>query len=305
MCLTVKFHPAVMENMVKRAILIALCLVAFAFGSRAQETLYVATGSKGAAGVLYTVNPNTAAFTAIAPILVGGSSIGMTGLAFNPLNNVLYGVTGLESPNFKRNLVSINPATGAATVIGAIVDPDFGSSLGLTDLSFRSDGTLFGISPNNMYTINLSNAALTEIGATGENPPGGGLAFSPSGTLFSAGLATGTLDTLNTSTGARTVGPTLTNSPHAGSLGAMTALAFNSAGTLFGSDSDRAQNGATTVSVDLVTINTATGVVTNVGALPNDIDAIAFGPAVPEPSSLGLLAIGAGIFGYLRRRRSH
>ena len=290
--------------MVKRAILILLALSAFDPASQAAETLYVATGSKGAAGVLYTVNPNTAAFTQVAPILVGGSPIGMTGLAFNPLNGVLYGVTGLESPNFVRNLVTINPATGAATVVGVILDPDFGSSLGLTDLSFRSDGTLFGISPSEMYTINLSNAALTTIGPTGENVPGGGLAFSPSGALFSAGKATGTLDTLNTSTGARTVGPTLTNSPHAGDLGAMTALAFNSAGTLFGSDSDRAQNGATTVAVDLVTINTATGVVTNVGVLPNDIDAIAFSP-VPEPSSLALVAIGAGIVGYLRHRRRH
>jgi WD40 repeat protein len=228
----------------------------------------------------------------------------MTGLAFNPVNGVLYGVTGLESPNFLRNLVTINPATGAATVIGAVLDPQFGSSVGLTDLSFRSDGTLFAISPNEMYTVNLANAALTTIGSTGENPPGGGLAFSPSGMLFSAGSATGTVDTLNMSTGARTVGPTLTNSPHAGTLGAMNALAFNSAGTLFGSDSDRAQNGATTVAVDLVTINTATGVVTNVGAIPNDIDAIAFGPAVPEPSSVALLATGAGIFTYLRRRKS-
>lgn len=292
-----------MENMGKRVLLIALSLAAFACASRAQETFYVATGSKGAAGVLYTVNPTTAAFTAVAPILVGGSSIGMTGLAFSPANGVLYGVTGFESPNFKRTLVTIDPATGAATVVGAILDPQFGSSVGLTDLSFRSDGTLFGITPNDMYTINLTNAALTTIGPTGEGAPGGGLAFNPAGTLFSAGSATGTLDTLNTSTGARTVGPTLTNSPHAGTLGAMNALAFNSAGTLFGSDSDRAQNGATTVAVDLVTINTATGVVTNVGAIPNDVDAIAFGPAVPEPSSFALLATGAGIFAYLRRRK--
>ena len=155
-CLTVRFHPAVMENMVKRAILIALCSgrVRFRF-PRPGNTLR-RHRLEGRCWCPLTVNPNTAAFSAIAPILVGGNSIGMTGLAFNPLNNVLYGVTGLESPNFKRNLVSINPATGAATVIGAILDPDFGSSLGLTDLSFRSDGTLFGISPNNMYTINLS-----------------------------------------------------------------------------------------------------------------------------------------------------
>jgi hypothetical protein len=291
-----------MGIMARRAIVLSFCLAVALVSSLPGQTLYVATGSKGAAGVLYTVNPTTAAFSAVGPITTGAGALSMTGLAFNPLNGTLYGITGLESLASPRNLVTINPATGAATVIGALTDP-FGS-VGLSDISFRSDGTLFGISPGTLYTINLGSAALTSIGSTGENPPGGGLAFNPAGTLYSAGSAVGTVDTLNTTTGARTVGPTLTNSPHAGSLGAMNALAFSSASVLYGTDSDRAQNGATTVAVNLVTINTTTGVVTNVGVLPNDVDAIAFGPAVPEPSTVALLGAGAAILGGLLRGRA-
>jgi hypothetical protein len=287
--------------MIKRIVLTVLGIAAVTTTALHAQTLYVATGSKGAAGVLYSVNPATAAFNAVGAITTGAGAIGLTGMAFNPLNGILYGITGLESPTSPRSLVTINSGTGAATVIGTLTS-SFGTT-GLSDISFRSDGTLFGISPGTLYTINLGTAALTSIGSTGENPPGGGLAFNPAGTLYSAGSAVGTVDTLNTTTGARTVGPTMTNSPHAGTLGARNALAFNSANVLYGTDSDRAQNGATTVTVNLVTINTTTGVVTNIGVLPNDVDAIAFGPAVPEPSTVVLLGAGAIIMGGLLQRR--
>jgi PEP-CTERM motif-containing protein len=292
-----------MGVMVNRAIFLALTLAALASPVRGQETLYVATGSKGADGVLYTVNPFTAAFTTVGPITTGAGAIGMTGLAFDPLNGALYGITGLESPNFPRSLVTINPATGAATVLGTLTST-FGTT-GLTDISFQSDGTLFGISPSDLYTINLGTGALTSIGSTGLNPPGGGLAFNSSGILYSAGIATGSVDTLSTSTGARTVGPTMTGAPHAGSLGAMMALGFSSSNILYAANSAREQNGATITTVNLVTINPATGIVTDIGALPGNVDALAFGPtAVPEPSSIALLGLGAVIAGFLQRRRS-
>src|SRR4051812_20060964 len=152
----------------RRAIFLALSVTTLLVSAaRAQQTLYVATGSKGANGVLYTVNPSTAAFSAVGAITTSDGAIGLTGLAFNPLNGVLYGITGLESPNDKRALVTINPATGAATLIGTLTDPSFGTT-GLTDITFRSDGTLFGITPNTMYTINLATGGLTSIGSTGE-----------------------------------------------------------------------------------------------------------------------------------------
>jgi hypothetical protein len=280
----------------KRIVLVALCVAGIVSSARAQETLYAATGSKGANGVLYTVNPATAAFTAVGPILAGVTPVGVTGLSFDPLNGILYGVTGLESPNFPRNLITINSATGAATIIGPLVDPVFGSEP-LSDISFRAEGTLFGFSPDDLFTVNLATGGLTRIGPTGMGTPGGGLAFNPAGTLYATSglVASGTLDTLNPSTAARTPGPAITNAPHAGSLGAINALAFNSAGILYGSNSDRAQNGATVTNVDLIKIITATGVVTNIGALPGNTDAIAFSLLIPEPSSFYLLGVGAAM----------
>jgi hypothetical protein len=288
-----------MAFMVKRAVIFALSVATLISPALAQETLYVATGSKGAAGVLYTVDPLTAAFTMVAPITTGAGAIGLTGLAFDPLNGVLYGITGLESANSPRTLVTINPATGAATVIGTLTDPFFGT-VGLTDISFRSDGTLFG-SDNRLFTINLATGGLTLIGSTGPNL-GGGLAFNSSGTLYAARAATGSLDTLNPATGARAVGPTMTGAPNAGSGAVMNALAFNSANVLYGSNSDRAGVVGGSTAVNLVTINTGTGVVSDIGVLPGNVDALAFGPAVPEPSSIALLGVGAVIAGFLRRR---
>ena len=293
-------------GIIKHALLVLLCTVAAILPARAQETLYAATGSKGAAGVLYTVDPSTSAFSAVAPILVGASPIGITGLAFDPLNGTLYGVTGLESPNFTRDLVTINPLTGAATVIGSLAD-NFGTQP-VIDISFRSDGTLFGFSPDNLYTINLVTGGLTTLGATGLGPPGGGLAFNPGDTLYATSglVASSTIDTLNPANGARTVGPALTNAPHAGSLGAINAAAVNAAGVLFGSNSDRAQGGATVTAVDLIRINTGTGVITDVGVLPGNTDAIAFS-VVPEPSAILLLSTGAVLAGgwSLRAKSRH
>jgi len=41
--------------------------------------------------------------------------------------------------------------------------------------------------------------------------------------------------------------------------------------------------------------------VTDIGALPGNVDALAFSP-VPEPSSIALLGLGAIIAGLLQRR---
>ena len=98
------------------------------------------------------------------------------------------------------------------------------------------------------------------------------------------------------------MGPALTNAPYGAPLGAMMALAFSSSDVLFAANSAREQNGATVTSVHLVSIDAFTGFVTDVGALPGNVDALAFGPAVPEPSSLALLGAGAVIAVLLEQR---
>jgi hypothetical protein len=231
---------------------------------RAEETLYSAAGSNNSLGLhgLSIVDPTTAATTFVDQIHTPDSQpVLVTGIAFDPLNSLLYGVTT------DGRLVTIDPGTAVATVIGNL-------GLALTDISFRSDGTLFGFEANNPFslaTINLSTGAATTVGRSGlANTLGGGLAFSPTDTLYlSATGDGGTLDTLNPATGARTIGPALTNGPILN--GAMSAIAFNSLGTLFAVDSQGSYQ-------DLVTINTATGAITGDCTFPDETAAIAFSP---------------------------
>jgi HYR domain len=246
------------------------------------EQMYAATGSNAVAGNLYKIDPMTAAATLVAPITnaSGGGAIGLTGLDFDPISGTLYGITanGIFGGNtVSSNLVTIDPITGVATVIGSLGRAN-------SDISFQSNGTLFGFQAGGgsgsnpaMTTISLSTGAATPVGDSGvSSTQGGGLAFGPGGTLYVSPIDNA-LDTLDPATGALTTGPTLTGAPH----GRLNAMAFDSHSILFASDTD---HGGTAL-VDLVTVDTSTGAVTTIGALPDNTDAIAFVPiSVPSAS---------------------
>ena len=254
----------------RAATIVAVAASLLSFSTQAQ-TLYAATGSS-LAGTLYTVNPATAAVTPVGPLLIGAAPISLTGLAMHPTTGVLYGLTGSSSPNNPNSIVTVNPLTGAATLVGAT------GSAGIADLAFNSAGTLYGFAQGStLATINLATGAATLLGASGlcgGTTFGGGLAISGAGTAFVATChANGTLDTLNVGTGAGTVGPALGGAPIP--AGNVSAMAFSGAGTLFAVDLTTGGGPA-----DLVTINTATGAVTTIGALPNATDALAFAVAL-------------------------
>ena len=270
------------------ALLVLGCLAALAPAAHAQ-TLYAATGSNGVAGNLYTINATTAVATLVGPVLIGSSPVGLTALALNPVTGVLYGLTTNDGPSPNRSLVTVNPATGAAVLIGSIGANAAG------DMAFNSSGVLFAWpkSGGNLVTINLTTGASTVVGPTGAPFVNGGAVSFVGGVLYAAvGGSNGPLYTVNTSTGAATAGPTLTGAPIDGGMAAMTT---SGGGVLYAVDSD--MSGATTSR--LVTINATTGAVTQVGALlPTDTDALAFAvtlaPAavVPTLSTLGILALG-------------
>jgi len=154
----------------------------------------------------------------------------------------------------------------------------------------------------------LTTGVATPIGSSGlSQTRGGGLAFDLTGTLYlSATGATGTLDTLDPSTGARTVGPTLTGAPNGGVSGRINAMAFSETGILYASNLDTTDVLGQLGPANLVTINVLTGQVTNIGALPGNTDAIAFF-IVPEPATTVLLMVGAAGFVVMGvcRRRAH
>ena len=272
----------------------------------AQSVLYAATGSAGTAGSLYTINPTTGAILSSVPITnaAGGGALGITGLAFSPSTNVLYGVTVNKvvtgGNSVAGSLVVINPTTGVATVIGSLVTP-------VSDIAFRANGVLYGFQSQNPFslaTINLSTGVGTKVANSGlTTSVGGGLAFNSAGTLYvSASGADGTLDTFNPTTGLRTGSVTLTGAPFV-SPGSFNSMAFDSNGVLYAADNNGL--GTAPVDVELVRVNTSTGVVTDLFSLPDNTDAIAFRlTAVPEPSSLSLLilpAIAMGVYAVYRR----
>src|SRR3954471_1844635 len=82
-------------------------------------TLYAAT-SAGGPGELYVINQATGALVQdVGPLNDSlSTNYPITGLAFNPVNGLLYGSTG-NAGAVDALLVTVNPATALVTVVGA------------------------------------------------------------------------------------------------------------------------------------------------------------------------------------------
>jgi DNA-binding beta-propeller fold protein YncE len=254
--------------------------------SAKAEILYGADGANAnPATVLMTINTATGATTTIGPI-----GFAVTGLAFSPVTGILYGSTGAASPVAPNSIITINRFTGAGTLVGA-------TGLGgpVADITFRSDGTLFGWSEasDDLVTINTTTGVATVVSDSGLGTSGSGIAFSGAGALFFAGDS-GSLHTISPTTGL------VTSTVALGAPSRMNALAFSGeTGTLFG-----------TLGGTLYTIDPTTGTVTTIGATAANIDAIVFA-AGPNPAPtlsewnmilLGLLLAGTAMWAIRKRR---
>jgi hypothetical protein len=227
------------------------------------------------------------------------------GLGTRPSDGAVFGLT------VSGQVISLNPNTGAIATIG-------NTGLQGQSLAFRpSDGTLFielatNTAPNtfvfSLNTFNLSTGATTFVANIGTEVTGstttlsgvtGSLAFSPSGVLYGftsggSSLTTGSLYTINTTTGATSlIGPG--NHPFYSLIGAT----FGPSGKMFVSDYNLGQISQ----VDLTSGNR-----TSVGSVDADeVTGLIVAPpaAVPEPSSLVTLGIAALLgLGFSLRRRS-
>ena len=240
---------------------------------------------------LYTINSTNGAST-----LVGGIGFyEVGGMDFD--SGTLYG-TGRRISDSANVLISINTATGAGTEIGLL---GFGSNV--SDISFRSDHTLFAYAGSDIYTINKVTGAATLVGT-----PGGGsgkaLAFSSSGTLYT--VNSGFAATVNQTTGAVTNGAAMNYAPLANGSTRANGMDFDASGTLWASVFDGNGGG---VPAWLATIDVSTGNVSYVGTTVRGMDALAIQEVapVPEPGSMGVLvafALGAvALLGRAPRRK--
>jgi hypothetical protein len=240
-------------------------------------------------GEFGSIDPTTGVYNQIGPSIA------------DPLGGLVLGPSGYIGVSFSGNLDSVNPATGAITVIGA-------TGLGSLALDTAAvNGTVYETDLNqNLYTINPATGAATIIGSTGIDPAPTDPAdlfdeslFSVGGNLYAtwdsfnattlALIDDPELYRINTTTGVATeVGPTARQIDAAIEVNG-TVYAFT------------ATNTPQVLSLDLATGDTS--VVTNYDPAAFFIGGAA---ATPEPAPFALAGIGlaAIIVSRLRRRRS-
>jgi hypothetical protein len=301
-----------LRSLVRAAAILAAAAV---FPSLADPVLYAATvrahtgPADEIAGSLYVVDPSNAEAKAIGPLRIQGKPIGITGLAVHPKSGILYGVTAGYSPNYRNSLVTIDPATAEASFVGEM-------RVAGSDITFDPAGDLFIWLPDSSQVgrINLASGRVTPIGEIGESTRlEGGIAFDGRGRLYVTPMgATGAIEMRDPVTGTITMGPMLVNAPY---LSSLNSLAFSPRGELYGVNSNMGSPAHTA----LVKVDTHSGVVTQIGALPEDTDCLAFVEApraalIASPTSANVVAAGsiaaAGALAVLmwwrerRRRRS-
>ena len=238
-----------------------------------------------------------------APIPVTGLGAGQTlvGIDFRPLDRQLVGVAGAGTGGV---VYAINPSTGAATQINAIMT--------LTGSAFGVD---FNPVPNALRVVSDANQNLRitmggagVVNTDGMLNPGDpnvvGAAYSnnvPGGingqtTLY---VIDSVLDALFTQGGVNFPPGTPPVSPNTGTLFQVGALGFDTA-NLVGFDISRdsaiayaSLTGPTGLGAQLFTVNLGSGVATPVGGIGRGLALRDITVSqIPEPGTLGLLALG-------------
>jgi len=230
---------------------------------------YADPSYKGVEGNLYVVDTDTAVTRLVASLTIGGKTpVGLDGLAIHPKTGVFYGITAPTSTVIPHTLVRIDPQSGSVTPIG-----DLGHSG--SDIQFDVDGTLYMWLPGTyqMATVDLDSGGATPRGHSFQQGVlKGGIALIGGGrALVSATGGKGTLDVVELSTGTIAPGPALVGATFPDLIKGLT---YSPKGVVYGINTD----GGLPPQANLVSIDQRSGKVTTIGPLPNDTEALSFGP---------------------------
>jgi hypothetical protein len=160
-------------------------------GLAVADGLIYASSYLTANGTLYTVNPATGALTTV------GSA---TGVAYDDFGSTTTGLYAVSNGSIQE-LYSIDPTTGAATLVGP-TGIGYGSWRGLSN---NSAALYFADGPN-LYTLNTSTGAATLVGPFGGSAEMGAM-LTEDGVFYGGDDVNNAVDTIDPSTGTAAVGP--------------------------------------------------------------------------------------------------
>jgi hypothetical protein len=240
-------------------------------------------------GDLFAVDPTNGLFIDVGALSDGTNSYGLTAIAFDTTGTLWGATDGSTSP---RELVTIDPATAAVTVVGPLNDTsDEPVNHEIADMKFNGT-SLFAWSEENDHLVSIATGTgtVTVIG-DGKNSYGSGVAFIGGVFYHADGGGNGDLDTVDTTSGDSTNVGTM-NYGTGASVNAMAAwgttlLAAVNDGEASADDgitSDATGDGES-VGTTLVTIDTTTAAVTPLYELPTEpastsrIDAMDIAPS--------------------------
>lgn len=230
--------------------------MAFTLGYRVCSTLLGSDWSYPN-GTLYDINTTTGAATN--PRTIG---YGWAGIAFSPTNGQLYGLALNGGTPVSNALFTINPYSGATTLVGAL--GMFVSVEGDVSVDPTS-GLLYGVDGTGaLFTVDSSTGTATLLGYVKNAGDLSAMAFDSAGTLFIVDTMNALLLTVDKSNAAVLKSVKLSPSPGGGVGG----LAFDplSGTAYFASGSGITDN--------LYTLNTSTGVLKLVGPLTGTRDGL-------------------------------
>ncbi len=218
---------------------------------------------------LYTLDPATGVAAAVGPVGLNH----VTGMDFDPLSGVLYGV-GNRPSDGTWILLTIDPTTGAGSEVCPITPWPHPYGNSISDISFRGDGVLYAYleSGDGLGTLDTATCTLTPLGPTNTSDTGNGIGFTPGDTLYHANEWS--LNTLDQATGNATLVTTMAYPP--GVNPRLSALGYDPAsGAMYGAlvEGSGGDDFNALARVDL-----ATGAVTRIGQSVTGLGALAIRP---------------------------
>jgi len=243
------------------------------------------------ASKLYQVNQSTGAATAFVTLNGPAVNASFTDVAY--LGGKYY-ASDVETGSFQFGLVSIDPTTGATTILSANQGNNFNWQ-GLTAAS--SANLLYAVGQDNrvLSTFNVNTNAITAVGDTGVAGIGD-LAYDAAGDILYGITQSGILYSINMTTGAAT------RVSDTGLVGFLVGLAYDSSDQAFYA-SLASQKGQPTNVYRFTLASAGSPTLLGAAGIPG-MDGLTIVPTtnqVPEPGSLPIVLIAlAGV--WLSRR---